>query len=82
MSTQTSTFTPSTGTADTLTFDQILANDGVYGSGSDDPKVVVIQGVAFDRNLSDGDLTGVLQGVPPETRFRALQGTLSLTITS
>lgn len=78
---QTSVYTPPTDSpTDTLTLAEIREIDGIYGSQSNDPTVVVIQGVAFQRQLSDGDFVGVINDAPADVRFRRLGGRLTVTI--
>lgn len=80
-----STFTPATSNADDQTFDQIkAADDAVFGSGSDEPTFVVLDGVVYRRELSTGDLPTVVQPGDPEAsqHFRRLHGTLVITGTS
>lgn len=80
-----SVFKPNTS-GQGVSFSEVVKSDGVYGpAGTTDPRIVVLAGVAFERDSVDtGNLTGQIDpnSVPAEARFVKLPGTLELTLVS
>lgn len=80
-----STFTPDNTGTDPLTFADIkAADDGVFGSGSDEARFVVLNGTVFRRDITTGDLPTIVADTDPEAsdNFRHLAGELTITFHS
>jgi hypothetical protein len=78
-----STWTP-TDSSDVLSFDQVAASVGVYGSGDPTPKLVTrVAGTTFtlDSSLNDQAVAGADQ-FPTDQKWRRLSGVLQTSLTS